>query len=75
MSDGVDTVGASGTGVPLMFAVPQLPPEQMLLLPLSGSELSILSDGSRPKVGDCPDWIRYWSLVYIGPLITSPLTQ
>ena len=56
-----------------MTALPQLSPEQMSAATVPGALLSILSPGPRPNVGE-PE-IRYWSLVYIGPLITSPVTQ
>src|ERR1700730_13514273 len=73
LSVGSEIVGAFGTGVPLIVALPQLFPEQILEGLVPGAALSILSLELRPNVGE--PRIRYWSCVYIGPLITSPLTQ
>ena len=49
----------------------QLLPEQMSAAVVPGAELSILSAGLRPNVGDAPVLIRYWSSVYAGPFIVS----
>src|ERR1019366_10446098 len=79
--EGGAIVGAFGTAVPFSTRPPQL---SSVIVPLllfaqmseglfPGAALSILSLALRPNVGE--PLIRYWSWVYIGPLITSPLTQ
>ena len=79
--EGGEIVGAFGTAVPLNTALPQ---SSSWIVPLAlfaqmsaglvpGAALSILSLALRPNVGEPST--RNWSCVYIGPLITSPVTQ